>query len=111
MATTGAARLVLLVTSPRLPAGLLTAEAWDLVRTYRVFAGAESEQTAALRAAGANLTILAPDPIGDVVQALLAATGEHGTVVWLAGPDGDEDLAGALRGRVELEVSHGSSDP
>jgi XTP/dITP diphosphohydrolase len=111
MTTTGAARLVLLVTSPRLPAGLLTAEAWDLVRTYRVFASAESEQTAALRAAGANLTILGPGPIGDVVRALLAATGEHGTAVWLAGPDGDEELAGTLRGRVALEVRHGSSDP
>ena len=34
-------RLVLLVTSPRLPAGLLTAEAWDLVADRAAVAGAE----------------------------------------------------------------------
>ena len=46
------ARIVLLVTSPRLPAGLLTAAAWDLVRTYPVFAAADGEQAGALRTAG-----------------------------------------------------------
>jgi XTP/dITP diphosphohydrolase len=84
------ARLVLLVTSPRLPAGLLTAEAWDLVRTRRVFAGAESEQTTALRAAGVDLTVLTEIQIEDVVSALLAAAGEHGTAVWLAAPQAFE---------------------
>ena len=52
-------RVVLLVTSPRLPAGLLTAAAWDLVRAHPVLAGAESEQTAALRSAGADVTVVA----------------------------------------------------
>jgi len=106
-------RLVLLVTSPRLPAGLLTAEAWDLVRTHRVFAGTESDQTQALRAAGADVTILA-DPAVD----LLAAVDEHGTAVWLAGPQGDEPLARELGlrlarepGRAELELAYGSWDP
>ena len=33
------ARVVLLVTSPRLPAGLLTAAAWDVVRAHPVLAG------------------------------------------------------------------------
>ena len=106
-------RLVLLVTSPRLPAGLLTAEAWDLVRTHRVFAGTESDQAQALRAAGADVTILA-----DPVPELLAAIDEHGTVVWLAGPQGDESLARELGlrlarepGRAELELSYGSWDP
>ncbi|HEX7744638.1 MAG TPA: nucleoside triphosphate pyrophosphohydrolase, partial [Micromonosporaceae bacterium] len=37
------ARIVLLVTSPRLPAGLLTAAAWDVVRAGGVLAGTESE--------------------------------------------------------------------
>ena len=46
------ARIVLLVTSPRLPAGLLTAEAWDVVRAHPVLAGADSELTAAVRRAG-----------------------------------------------------------
>lgn len=111
-------RLVLLVTSPRLPAGLLTAGAWDLVRTHRVFAGAESEQTAALRAAGADLTVLSEGQLEEVVSALLAAAGEHGTVVWLAAAEGDEALARALGLRLarspglgELELCYGSWDP
>ena len=37
-------RVVLLVTSPRLPAGVLTAQAWDLVRAHPVYAGADSDQ-------------------------------------------------------------------
>jgi XTP/dITP diphosphohydrolase len=105
-------RVVLLVTSPRLPAGLLTAPAWDLVRTHNVLAGADSEQTAALRATGARVSIV--EPRADVV--LQAAT--DGTVVWLAGPTGDPDLARELGLRLarepalaELELMYGSWDP
>ena len=50
-------RIVLLVTSPRLPAGLLSAQAWDLVRRTPVFAGADSAQAAALRSAGVDVTV------------------------------------------------------
>lgn len=103
-------RIVLLVTSPRLPAGLLTAEAWDLVRAYPVFAGQESEQTHALRHAGAKITVGEPD-----VDALLAL---DGTFVWLAGPTGDGDFARALGRKLllqpdqaTLELCYGSWDP
>ena len=48
-------RLVLLATSPRLPAGLLTAQAWDLLRSAAVFAGAETDQSAAVRATWINV--------------------------------------------------------
>jgi len=106
-------RIVLLVTSPRLPAGLLTAQAWDLLREAEVLAGAESDQTAALRAAGARLSIVDKSP--DVLLAWLA---RHGTVVWLAGPAGDEQLARELGlrlarepGLAELELLYGSWDP
>ena len=81
-------RIVLLVTSPRLPAGLLTAAAWDLVRAHPVFAGAESEQIEALRIAGVAVSVVDPDP-----EVLIQALATDGTVVWLAGPAGDEDLA------------------
>lgn len=117
------ARIVLLVTSPRLPAGLLTAEAWDLVRAHPVLTAAETEWTAALRSAGVTVT---PRPAqqggpaaagaddlaagsGDLsvgsgdpsvasgqIEALVAAATEHGTVVWFAGPTGDPDLARQL---------------
>ncbi|HEY8473456.1 MAG TPA: nucleoside triphosphate pyrophosphohydrolase [Natronosporangium sp.] len=106
-------RIVLLVTSPRLPAGLLTATAWDLLRAHPVLAGAESDLTAAARQAGATVRIT-ETPIDE----LIAAAGEHGTVVWLAGPAGDQDLARQLGlrlarepGLAELELVYGSWDP
>ncbi len=105
-------RIVLLVTSPRLPAGLLTADAWDLVRRHPVLAEAESEQSAALRFAGAQVRLV--EPTAAVV--LDAAAG--GTVVWLAGAAGDEHLARELGLRLarepalaELELMYGSWDP
>lgn len=108
-----AARVVLLVTSPRLPAGLLTAQAWDLVRAYPVLAAGEGELTAVLRAAGATVTVTEPR-----AEAVLATAAEHGTVVWLAGPAGDPDLARELGlrlarepGLAELELTYGSWDP
>jgi XTP/dITP diphosphohydrolase len=107
------ARVVLLVTSPRLPAGLLTAAAWDLVRAHPVFTAAEGELTAALRAAGADVTVTEPH-----VDTLLARSAEHETVVWLAGPAGDPVLARELGlrlarepGLAELELMYGSWDP
>ncbi len=73
-------RIVLLVTSPRLPAGLLTATAWDVVRAAPVLVAEESELTTALRSAGAEVRVLDGPP----VPALLDAVAAHDTVVWLA---------------------------
>jgi len=123
-------RIVLLVTSPRLPAGLLTAQAWDLVRAHPVLAGSGGGLADAVRSAGGAVTMLPPPagaeaspgrPGGAVpsrVEALLAAAAAHGTVVWLAGPGGDQELARRLGlrlvrepGLAELEVVYGSWDP
>ncbi|MFE9688808.1 nucleoside triphosphate pyrophosphohydrolase [Micromonospora sp. NPDC005806] len=108
------ARIVLLVTSPRLPAGLLTAAAWDVVRSAPVLAGAESELTAVVRTAGAEVTVLTEG----ATQALLDAVAARGAAVWLAGPTGDEALARELGlrlarepGLAELELMYGSWDP
>ncbi|MEU5904402.1 nucleoside triphosphate pyrophosphohydrolase [Micromonospora sp. NPDC047467] len=108
------ARIVLLVTSPRLPAGLLTAAAWDVVRQHPVLTGAESELTTAMRQAGADVTVVD----GPATQPLLDAVAAHGTVVWLAGPAGDESLARELGlrlarepGLAEMELMYGSWDP
>ncbi|MFI0792860.1 nucleoside triphosphate pyrophosphohydrolase [Micromonospora rubida] len=108
------ARIVLLVTSPRLPVGLLTAAAWDVVRGNPVLAGAESELTAAVRVAGGEVIV----PDGPATPALLDAAAAHGAVVWLAGPVGDEALARELGlrlarepGLAELELMYGSWDP
>lgn len=102
-----------MVTSPRLPAGLLTAAAWDVVRAHPVLAGAQSELTTAVRAAGAEVAVT-----GTPVPDLLDATAAHGTAVWLAGPTGDESVARELGlrlarepGLAELELMYGSWDP
>ncbi len=106
-------RIVLLVTSPRLPAGLLTAEAWDAVRTHPVFAGAESAQADALRANGVPVTVLDTD-----AQGLLDAIAGLPAAIWLAGPAGDQPFARQLGlrlarepGLAELELMYGSWDP
>jgi XTP/dITP diphosphohydrolase len=106
-------RIVLLVTSPRLPAGLLTVQAWDLVRAHPVLAAAENDLVTALRDAGAKVTIVAAE-----AGAVLDALGEGGTVVWVAGAAGDERLARELGmrlarepGLAELELLYGSWDP
>ncbi|MFV2106996.1 MazG family protein [Micromonospora sp. LOL_015] len=111
------ARIVLLVTSPRLPAGLLTAQAWDIVRRFPVFAGLDSELATAVSVAGGTVTVPVPES-ESVEETLLAAAAEHGTAVWLAGPAGDEDLARRLGLRLarepalaELELMYGSWDP
>jgi XTP/dITP diphosphohydrolase len=111
------ARLVLLVTSPRLPAGLLTAQAWDLVRTHPVFASERSDLSAAIEAAGVSITVTGPKYTSNA-KVLLEAVGAGGTVVWLAGPQGDESLARELGlrlarapGTADLELCYGSWDP
>ncbi|WBB72792.1 nucleoside triphosphate pyrophosphohydrolase [Micromonospora sp. WMMD1128] len=108
------ARIVLLVTSPRLPAGLLTSAAWDAVRAAPVLTGAESELTRAVRTAGAEVRVVTDG----ATQALLDAAAAHGGAVWLAGPAGDEALARELGlrlarqpGLAELELMYGSWDP
>lgn len=124
-------RVILLVTSPRLPAGLLTAAAWDVVRAHPVLAATESELTAAVRAAGAEVSVI-DDPSAEATSASAEATGTEravvarlltvatarGAVVWLAGPAGDEQLARELGLRLarepalaELELMYGSWDP
>jgi len=107
------ARIVLLVTSPRLPAGLLTAAAWDAVRAHPVFTGAESEQAATLRTVGIDVTVIDEDP-----ELLLAELSGREAVIWLSGPAGDQDFARRLGLRLtrdphlaELELMYGSWDP
>jgi XTP/dITP diphosphohydrolase len=77
-----------------------------------VLTAADGAQVTALRAAGADVDVGPADP--QRVLDRLAA----GTVVWLAGPGGDEDLARRLGLRLarepslaELELMYGSWDP
>jgi XTP/dITP diphosphohydrolase len=70
--------LTLLATSTRLPAGLLSAAAWRLLSSATVLAGAESGLVTAVREAGCDVRVVAPDPV-----VLAAAAKEFGAVVWL----------------------------
>ncbi|HST63892.1 MAG TPA: hypothetical protein VLM05_01775, partial [Mycobacteriales bacterium] len=76
-------RLLLVTSSPRLPAGMLSWPAWEALRSGPVFAlDPESPQARAVRAAGIPV-----EPAGADATALRDRV--EGTAVWLAGPDGD----------------------
>ena len=97
-----------LITSPRLPAGLLTSQAWQVLHSgVPVFAAAESDRVAAMRDAGVEVTVL---PFDAAAERLTRDGG-----VWVAGPDGDEELAHRLGSEVtasgDLELLYGSWDP
>ena len=108
-----ASRIVLLVASPRLPAGLLTWQAWQLLQSAAVCAGVVNDQVEAVRAAGVPVSVIEP-----TAEALLAQAEARGVVVWLSGPAGDPVLARELGmrlvrdpGLAELELMYGSWDP
>ena len=117
-----AARLVLLVTSPRVPPGLLTYDAWSVLRSGVVMTGDQDHpHRDALAAAGIVTEAVDPShPPAAVARLLLNVARESGTAVWLAGAGGDDDIAHALaeagvraaeRGeQVDLEVVYGSWD-
>jgi len=117
-----AARLVLLVTSPRVPAGLLTYDAWTALRSGVVMTRDQDHpQRDALAAAGVVTEAVDPEHSPAAVARLLLHTArESGTAVWLAAAGGDDDIAHALaeagvqaaeRGeQVDIEVVYGSWD-
>jgi XTP/dITP diphosphohydrolase len=121
----GATRLVLLVTSPRVPPGLLTYDAWTVLRAGVVMTRDQDHpQRDALAAAGIVTEAVDPElPPRAVARLLLDTARSAGTVVWLAGAgDGgaEGEIAHALaeagvqaaeRGeQIDLEVVHGSWD-
>ena len=107
-------RLLIVTSSPRLPAGLLSWPAWEALRSGPVHVlDPDSAQARAVRAAGVDVH-LAPAG-GDPAAFRDLARG--GAAVWLTGPDGDPEFIGALAGlvatdtEVELETVAGSWDP
>jgi XTP/dITP diphosphohydrolase len=98
--------VVWLLTSPRIPAGLLTVEAWDALHEAEAVAAFDDSPTVrAVREAGIDVSL-----VEDAASFL-----EEGGV-WLVGEDGDEELREALAeyvasGEIELEVVYGSWDP
>ncbi len=111
-------RLVLLSTSPRVAPGLLSATAWDALRSGATVLAAEGHpMTPYVEEQGVTVTTPDTDGPGATVDALLAAAAGPVGAVWLVGADGDEAIGRALgaalesgRSRVELEVLPGSYD-
>lgn len=113
-------RVVVLVTSPRVPPGLLSWPAWQALHGGPVLtAAADHPQLAPLRAAGVRVDVLdrpgaVADPGGEVTFASTVHARAAEQPVWLAAP-GDEGLLRALGTLAEatgvvVEVVHGSWD-
>lgn len=106
-----------LVTSPRLPAGLLSAEAWDSLRAApNVVAPADHPQTDALRASGIDVIVTS-----DAALAMQMLT-QGG--LWLAGHHPEDESEKCIdatlveefasltaAGHINLEIIYGSWDP
>jgi len=108
-------RLLIVTSSPRLPAGLLTWPAWEALRSGPVHALDPTDAQA--RAVAATGVDVRGAPAGGDAAAFRELARGGRTVVWLAGPDGDPEFVRALAGLVaadpgaELETVTGSSDP
>jgi XTP/dITP diphosphohydrolase len=112
--------LLFLATTHRVAPGLLSWRAWQALRSAsRVLAAADNPQLPYVREAEVPVEVMAPD----ARTLVTAAAAQEGHVVWLASPDGDEELmraVGALAVAsnernerdepIELEVVHGSYD-
>ncbi len=111
-------RLFLLLTSPRVGAGLLTREAWQALDAADVVLGYDGEpQVEALRDSGVTVTVSADDGPATLGRGLVgrAAAGEQ--VVWVVSSDGDPGLTDVVAGEVsrrpdapDVEVLLGSHD-
>ena len=90
------ARVVLLVTTPRIAPGLLTREAWSsLERAYAVWGRPDEPQVAALVEAGVEVLPREPGHPADLARDLVGAS-EVGDVVWVGSSDGDPGLSDAI---------------
>ena len=109
------ARLVLLATSTRTAPGLLSWEAWSTLRWADavLVSAADHPLRPALAAAEVVAEVSAYDDVDEHAAALLR---REGLTVWVASPDGDPGLAGALAraldtgSGVEVDVVLGSWD-
>lgn len=113
-----AARLALLLTSPRVAPGLLSRSAWAVLDAADVvLVGDEDAPPAlALRDAGITVEVSSGRPPGVLARELLDRA-RTGTVVWVGSADGDPGLSDALAleaarrpDPAELEVVVGSWD-
>jgi XTP/dITP diphosphohydrolase len=105
--------LIFITCSPRVAPGQLTWRAWDVLRSAdrTLTASDEHAQLPYLREAGIFVEVAEPD------AAALVREASSATVVWLAGPEGDEALVRAVGAAVvgldeppEIELVPGAFD-
>lgn len=111
-------RVVLLVTSPRVPAGLLSRDAWRAIEDAATVLARSPDQplAAALATAGVRVDIPEGAAARDLARELIDHA-DKGAVLWLGSPDADPGLADALAAKLtahpdppELEMLVGSWD-
>jgi XTP/dITP diphosphohydrolase len=110
-------RLVLLSTSPRVAPGLLTWQAWEVLRSADVLAGTGGHPLLPyLDAAGIEVSVVGGDAAGLASHLVQRAAASERPVVWLADADDALDVAvatavvSAQTPPPELEVLPGSYD-
>lgn len=112
-------RLRVVLTSPRVPGGVLTPAAWVAVQGADIVAAARTDEPVPLALALAGVPVQARP--GCTASDLLHLAADR-TVVWLSSQDGDEELTTALAEVVvrrsettepapEVEIVVGSFDP
>jgi XTP/dITP diphosphohydrolase len=104
-------RLVLLATTSRVAAGLLSADAWLALRAGPVFAAdLDSPLAAALTLAGLTVVAIPANQGSEALaRELVSATRQTGTATWLVGPTGDQELYRVLS--EARAASAGSDEP
>jgi XTP/dITP diphosphohydrolase len=102
---TGPGRLVLLVTTHRVAAGLLSWQAWDALRTADVvLAAADSHPLLpALATADVSTRVVEGTATEQAREALAASAGA--TAVWLVSPDGDPELMDEVTAQLAGQAS------
>ena len=105
-------RLSLLLTTPRVAAGLLTRDAWQVLeQADRVLcADLADAQPAALAEAGIDVRpSISPGP-AELARELVAAASSY-AVVWVGSPDADPGLTDALATELSRVASHTDPPP
>ena len=98
-AVPGEVSLSILVTSPRVPAGVLSRSAWQVLEAADVVYAADLDEPVpdAVRTSGLDVR---PAPHADRRQMARALAQHDGRVVWIGSADGDPGLTDALAGEL-----------
>ena len=91
----------LVVVSPRVPAGLMTRDAWSRIESAGLVLGRDAEEplVEAVTEAGLEVELVADVTAPDLARRLVAAADEQ-DVVWLGSSDADPGLTDALAGEL-----------